>query len=76
LLEARGKTSRGSTQETKAARAAKVAGLKLAQAVEGIDPLPSKAAVLVKFSRRFLDGWTMSDWKTKQKPTTAMAGGF
>ena len=53
-----------------------MAGLKVAQAVEGIDPLPSKAAVLVEFSRRFLDGWTMSDWKTKQKPTTAMAGGF
>jgi hypothetical protein len=29
--------------------------LKLAQAVEGIDPLPRKAAVLGEFSRRFLD---------------------
>jgi hypothetical protein len=51
----RGQRYRGSTQETRAATAAKVADLKLAQAVEGTDPLPSKPAALVEFSRRFLD---------------------
>lgn len=33
---------RGSRQETKAVKAWKVAGLRLAQLVEGADPLPSK----------------------------------
>ncbi len=51
----RGQRYRGSTQETNAARAAKVAGLKIAQAVEDIDPLPSKPVDLAEFSRRFLD---------------------
>jgi hypothetical protein len=45
----RGQGYRGSTRETKAARAAKVACLKLAQAVEGRDPLPCKPAALVSF---------------------------
>ena len=39
----------------KAARAAKVAGLKLAHVVENTDPLPKKAPVLLEFSRRFLE---------------------
>ena len=51
----RGQRYRGSTNETKAARAAKIAGLKLAQAVENADPLPKKAPVLLEFSRHFLE---------------------
>jgi len=51
----RGERYRGSTQETNATRAAKIAALKLAQATEGTDPLPRKAPVLYEFSRRFLD---------------------
>ncbi len=62
-------------KETKEARAAKVVGLKLAQAVEGMDPLPSKAAALSSFPGDSWTGWITSDWITKRKPTTAMAGG-
>src|ERR1019366_1047027 len=51
----RGHRYRGSTNETKAARAATAAGLRLAQAVEYTDPLPKKAPVLLEFSRRFLE---------------------
>jgi integrase len=51
----RGQRYRGSTQESKAARAATLASLKLAQVVDGTDPLPRKAPVLLEFSRRFLD---------------------
>jgi hypothetical protein len=51
----RGQRYRGSTNETKAARAAKVAGLKLAHVVENTDPLPHKAPVLLEFSLRFLE---------------------
>ncbi len=50
----RGRRYRGSTQETKAHRATKVAGLKLAQVVEGTDPLPKKPSTLAEFSERFL----------------------
>ena len=70
----RGQRYRGSTNETKAARAAKVAGLKLAHVVENTDPLPQKAPVLLEFAGASWNGWTRSDWKTKPKPTTAMAG--
>ena len=38
----RGHRYRGSTQETKAVTASKIAGLKLAQAIEGSDQLPTK----------------------------------
>jgi hypothetical protein len=38
----RGRRFRGSTQETKATKAAKVVGLKLARPVDGLDPVPSK----------------------------------
>jgi len=51
----RGERYRGSTDETKAARASKVASLKLAQVVENTDPLPKKAPVLSEFSQRFMD---------------------
>jgi integrase len=63
----RGQRYRGSTNEAKAARASKVAGLKLAEAIESSDPLPRKAPVLLEFSRRFrewLDNVTLED-KTK-----------
>src|ERR1700683_4378989 len=50
----RGQRYRGSTNETKAARAEKVAGLKLGHVVENTDPLPQKAPVLLEFSRCFL----------------------
>src|SRR5215471_21620910 len=50
----RGERYRGSTKESNETRAAKIAGLKLAQATEGTDPLPRKAPVLRDFSRDFL----------------------
>lgn len=50
----RGERFRGSTKETNETRAAKIAGLKLAHATEGTDPLPRKAPVLRDFSRDFL----------------------
>jgi integrase len=51
----RGQRYRGSTQQTKAARASKIAGLKLAAAVEGSDPLDRKAPTLREFAPRFLE---------------------
>ncbi len=66
---------RGSTNETKASRAAKIAGLKLAQAVDNTDPLPKKAPVLLEFSGASWNGWTLPDSKPRQRPITAMAGG-
>jgi integrase len=50
----RGQRYRGSTNETKASRASKIASLKLAEAIENSDPLPRKSPVLLEFSRRFL----------------------
>jgi hypothetical protein len=50
----RGRRHRGSTQETKPDRASKVAGLKLAQVVEGAGQLPKKPGTLAEFSERFL----------------------
>jgi integrase len=50
----RGERYRGSTKETNQARAAKIAGLKLARATAGTDPLPRKAPSLREFSRDFL----------------------
>jgi integrase len=50
----RGERFRGSTQEAKETRAAKIAGLKLAQVIEGTDPLPRKAPLLREFSKDFL----------------------
>jgi integrase len=51
----RGQRYRGSTNETKVARASKIAGLKLAHFVEHTDPLPKKAPTLSDFSVRFLE---------------------
>jgi len=52
----RGKRYRGSTEESNAARAGKIASLKLAAALGGSDPLDRKAPTLREFSRRF-DAW-------------------
>jgi integrase len=51
----RGERYRDSTQETKETRASKVAGLKLAKALEGIDPLDRKTPILREFSPRFFE---------------------
>jgi len=51
----RGRRHRGSTQETKAHRAAKIAGLKLAEALQHNDPLDRKAPILREFASRFLE---------------------
>jgi len=50
----RGERFRGSTKEVNEARAAKIAGLRFAEAVEGNDPLPKKTPLLSEFSREFL----------------------
>jgi peptidase S58-like protein len=50
----RGQRYRGSTQETNATRATKVASLKFAGVIEGTDPLPTKPFTLGEFSQRFL----------------------
>jgi integrase len=46
---------RGSTKETNRNRASSIASLKLADALDGSDPLPKKAPLLCDFSQRFLD---------------------
>ncbi|HEY1462508.1 MAG TPA: site-specific integrase [Terriglobales bacterium] len=50
----RGQRYRGSTEEVKEARASKIAGIKLAAALEGTDPLDRKAPTLQDFSPEFL----------------------
>jgi site-specific recombinase XerD len=50
----RGSRYRGSTQETKSARALKVASLKLASVLENTDALPSKPTALGEFADRFV----------------------
>jgi site-specific recombinase XerD len=50
----RGRRYRGSTGETKAVRATKVASVKLALALEHGELFPTKPTVLVEFSERFL----------------------
>ena len=49
----RGHRYRRSTQETKLARAAKAASVKLGSVIEGTDPFPSKPSVLSDFAERF-----------------------
>ena len=51
----RGERYRGSTEETKLSRAGKIAGLKLAAALQGSDPLDRKPPTLRKLSSRFLE---------------------
>jgi integrase len=61
----RGRRYRGSTGETKAVRAAKVASVKLALALEHGDLFPAKATVLAEFSERFLS-W-LDDARLEEK---------
>jgi hypothetical protein len=61
----RGRRYRGSTQETKSARALQVASLKLASVMERTDPLPTKPAVLKEFADRFLE-W-VNDSRLEEK---------
>ena len=63
----RGERYRGSTKEANETRAAKIAGLKLAKATEGTDPLPRKAPVLREFSREFLKTVDESNLEEKSK---------
>ncbi len=63
----RGQRYRGSTKETNAARAGKIAGLKLAEAVEGNDPLDRKAPTLREFSTRFLKWVNETKLESKSK---------
>lgn len=50
----RGQRYRGSTEEVNQARASKIAGIKLAAALEGTDPLDRKSPTLQEFSSEFL----------------------
>jgi hypothetical protein len=52
-FKVRGHRYRGSTGETKAVRATKVASVKLARALEHSDLFPTKPTVLDEFSQRF-----------------------
>ena len=61
----RGRRYRGSTQETKSARATKAANLKLASVIGGTDPLPSKPSLLSEFAERF-DTW-VGDGRLEEK---------
>jgi site-specific recombinase XerD len=63
----RGKRLRGSTEETNAARASKIAGLKLAAALEGSNPLDRKAPALREFSKKFLEWVTAAKLEQKTK---------
>ena len=53
-FKVRGTRYRGSTKETNEKRAAKIAALKLSQALEGSDPLDRKAPTLLELSLEFL----------------------
>jgi len=61
----RGHRYRRSTQETKLARAAKAASVKLGSVIEGTDPFPSKPSVLSDFAERF-DTW-IEDGRLEKK---------
>src|SRR5437879_5913782 len=54
-FKVRGKRYRGSTKEISAKRAAKIAALKLAKALEGTDPLERKAPLLAEFAKQFTE---------------------
>jgi integrase len=70
----RGQRYRGSTQETKAAKAAKVAGLKLAHVIEGTDPFPNKPIALAEFAQRLL-AW-LDDARLEDKTKTYYRNGW
>ncbi len=61
----RGQRHRGSTGETKAVSATKVASMKLVQALERGDPFPTKPTALAEFSERFLS-W-LDDTRVEEK---------
>lgn len=61
----RGHRYRRSTQETKLARTAKGASVKLGSVIEGTDPFPSKPSVLSEFAKRF-DTW-VEDGRLEEK---------
>jgi len=63
----RGHRYRGSSQETKAVRASKVAGLKLAQVIECSDQLPNRPTALDEFSQRFFSWVDDSRLENKTK---------
>jgi len=69
-----GRRYRGSTQETNEKRAGSIAALKLAQVVEGKDPLPRKTPRLNEFSSRFL-GW-VKEAKLEAKTKTYYTDGW
>jgi integrase len=54
-FKVRGKRYRGSTKERNSKRAGKIAALKLAQALEGTDPLVRKVPTLAEFAKRFTE---------------------
>jgi len=70
----RGRRYRGSTHETKAVRAMKAASLKLAEVIEGTDPLPTKPFALGEFSQRFLT-W-VDDARVEEKTRTYYRNGW
>ncbi len=57
-FKVRGKRYRGSTKETNTKRAAKIAALKLAQALEGTDPLNKKVPTLLELATQFTEWLT------------------
>ena len=69
-----GRRYRGSTKETNEKRAGSIAALKLAQVVEGKDPLPRKTPRLNEFSERFL-GW-VKEAKLETKTKTYYTDGW
>ena len=70
----RGGRYRGSTQETRAVRATKVAGLELAHILEGTDPLLNKPSALNEFSTRFL-AW-VAEARLESKTKTYYRNGW
>ena len=54
-FKVRGKRYRGSTKETNSKRAEKIAALKLAEALEGTDPLVRKVPTLAEFATQFTE---------------------
>src|SRR5262249_21546427 len=63
----RGQRYRGSTGETKAVKATKVASMKLARALDHGDLIPTKPTVLAEFSERFLSWLDQARLEEKTK---------
>jgi hypothetical protein len=72
----RGHRYRRSTQETKLARAAKAASVKLGSVIEGTDPFPSKPSVLSDLLSDLTPGLRMAGWRRKPRSSIAMAGAY